>query len=54
MMEYTVKLQDLKTYRYYSYFFDQMGDMVEFLKSYVDNKEFEVTVESRERLVGEC
>ena len=54
MRVYTVKLTNLKTYKVYYYQVEKSEDMHRFIKGYEDLKDFEVTVGSRERRVGEC
>ena len=53
MRVYTVKVTDLKTYKVYYYQFEKEEDMNRFLKGCEDLKDFETTIESRERLGGE-
>ncbi len=54
MRVYTVKITNLKTYKVYYYQFEKSEDMHRFLKGCEDLKGVEITIESRERMVGEC
>ena len=49
MRVYTVKVTDIKTYKIYYYQFEKEEDMNRFLKGCEDLKDFEITIESREK-----